>query len=381
MVKIAIIGWYGTETIGDRAILAGILSILNKVYGVYDVKLGSIYPFFTERTLLEDSEFYRKCANNGIGELYLFDSQNSEVLDAVIKWCDILVMGGGPLMGMWSLYMIEYAFAKAKRLRKHTLVLGCGVGPMIAKRYERSLIHIIGKADITIFRDEISVREYRRIAGKHSKEVLSSIDPAVFAAQRYKSLHAISEKKKDMNIVACVRDFPMEYRINDEINGKEINEKVFQILMDRKVKSGKRLLFLPMHYFTIGGDDRRWMNKLKYRIDDEDVVVQNTPLSLEGTLQILAESSECVGMRFHSIVLQTILNGNNIVLNYTHPDKGKIVGFLKQIGAYESYQKSFINLQVDEEVLHLCPATSFKVKDDLIAEFENVYLAALLKLF
>lgn len=26
MVKIAIIGWYGTETIGDRAILAGILS-------------------------------------------------------------------------------------------------------------------------------------------------------------------------------------------------------------------------------------------------------------------------------------------------------------------------------------------------------------------
>ncbi len=46
MVKIAIIGWYGTETIGDRAILAGILSILNKAYGAYDVKLGSIYPFF-----------------------------------------------------------------------------------------------------------------------------------------------------------------------------------------------------------------------------------------------------------------------------------------------------------------------------------------------
>ena len=123
------------------------------------------------------------------------------------------------------------------------------------------------------------------------------------------------------------------------------------------------------------------MNKLKYRIDDEDVVVQNTPLSLEGTLQILAESSECVGMRFHSIVLQTILNGNNIVLNYTHPDKGKIVGFLKQIGAYESYQESFINLQVDEEVSHLCPATSFKVEDGLISEFENVYLTALLNLF
>lgn len=380
MVKIAIIGWYGTETIGDRAILAGIFSILNRAYGVYEVKLGSIYPFFTERTLLEDSEFYRKCANNGIGELNLFDSQNPEAMDDVIEWCNILVMGGGPLMGMWSLYMIEYAFSKAKRLRKRTLILGCGVGPMITKRYERSLVHIIEKADVTIFRDEISTGEYRRIAGKHSKEVLSSIDPAVFAAQRYKSLHAIPERRKE-DIVACVRDFPMEYRINDEINGKEINEKVFQILRNRKVKSEKRLLFLPMHYFAIGGDDRRWMNKLKYRIDDEDVAVQNTPLSLEGTLRILAESSECVGMRFHSIVLQTILNGNNIVLNYTHPDKGKIVGFLRQIGAYDFYRDSFINLQVNEEVSHLCPASGFKVKDSLISEFENIYLAALSKLF
>ena len=168
MVKIAIIGWYGTETIGDRAILAGIFSILNRAYGVYEVKLGSIYPFFTERTLLEDSEFYRKCANNGIGELNLFDSQNPEAMDDVIEWCDILVMGGGPLMGMWSLYMIEYAFSKAKRLRKRTLILGCGVGPMITKRYERSVVHIIEKADVTIFRDEISTGEYRRIGGKDS---------------------------------------------------------------------------------------------------------------------------------------------------------------------------------------------------------------------
>jgi polysaccharide pyruvyl transferase WcaK-like protein len=57
MVKITVIGWYGTETIGDRAILAGLLSLFDEVFGDFELKLGSIYPFFSERTLYEDMDF------------------------------------------------------------------------------------------------------------------------------------------------------------------------------------------------------------------------------------------------------------------------------------------------------------------------------------
>ena len=59
-MKITIIGWYGTETIGDRAILAGLFSVFAKVYEDFEIKLGSLYPFFSERTINEDYSFYKE---------------------------------------------------------------------------------------------------------------------------------------------------------------------------------------------------------------------------------------------------------------------------------------------------------------------------------
>ena len=59
MIRVLIIGWYGTETIGDRAILAGILRSLDS-YLNSDILLtiGSLYPYISERTIFEDRELY-----------------------------------------------------------------------------------------------------------------------------------------------------------------------------------------------------------------------------------------------------------------------------------------------------------------------------------
>lgn len=378
MVKVTIIGWYGTETIGDRAILAGIFSILGKAYNEYEVQLGAIYPFFTERTLMEDEEFYRKCSGKAKFKISIFDTQEIKELKESIKWCDVLVMGGGPLMGIWSLYLVEYAFAKAKKLGKKTITLGCGVGPMILPRYEKCLVNIIQKSDITIFRDQTSADEYIRLAGKAAKEVSSAIDPAVIAAQRFREMNP-NIGIEDF-VIACVRDFPMEYRINNSISSEAINAKVVSYLQDVQQRNDKELRLIPMHYFAIGGDDRVFMNKLKQKINNSRVEVQNDPLSLEETFRVFVQSSECVGMRFHSVVLQTTLNGRNIVLDYTNPEKGKIGGFLRQVNALEHYKCSYVNLQVVDGKSILTPASQFKVNEALIDDFENKYVQEVSKL-
>ena len=51
MVRLAILGWYGTETLGDRAILAGLLSLFADLGEDVEIDLGSIHPFFTERRM------------------------------------------------------------------------------------------------------------------------------------------------------------------------------------------------------------------------------------------------------------------------------------------------------------------------------------------
>lgn len=350
MVKITIIGWYGTETIGDRAILAGIYSLLSESYGAFQVQLGAIYPFFLERTLLEDSDFLAKCAGNSCLETEIFDSQNVGELNASIGWCDILVMGGGPLMGMPSLFMVEYAFAKAKKWQKKTMIVGCGVGPMIKSIYERSLVHIVEKSDLTLFRDETAKIQYSLLAGKRAKLSHSLIDPAVIAAKTYLDSNPVV-CPQDEYIVACIRDFPMEYSISSAITAQEMNRRVLRVLVDICRQHGKKIKLLPMHYFCVGGDDRIYMNRLAREAGKDLFVVQNAPLTTEQTFHEFAASGCCIGMRFHSVVLQTILNGQNIILDYTAPNMGKIGGFLQQIDASEHYRDSYINLQTEQKTV------------------------------
>jgi polysaccharide pyruvyl transferase WcaK-like protein len=371
MEKIVILGWYGTETIGDRAILAGIISILGNNYDSFEIHLGSLYPFVSEITLIDDCSFYKKCLTNSKFGIELFDSQNIKDLKKNIEWCDLLIMGGGPLMGPWDLYMIEYAFFEAKKKKKKTFICGCGVGPLQGKQYERCLTRIVSNSDATIFRDQSSAKQYKEIAGAKAKEVAYAIDPAVVAAMKFKD-NNLGIQKKDI-IVASVRDFPMEYSINNTINHTSMNNKIVEFLQSLQESTGKELKLVPMHYFSIGGDDRIFMNKIQRTYPQMDITVQNDPLTLEQTLYEFASCTMCLGMRFHSIVLQTVLNGHNIVLDYTHPSKGKIKGFFEQINALDKYKDSYINLQngdsyIDYDPQYVC---DYKLLNDYISVYDE----------
>lgn len=135
-MKIVIIGWYGTETIGDRAIIAGLISFFNKTFDNFELSIGSIYPFYSQRMINEDYEFWTKILNYNL-KLDIFDSKVTKELNNAIKNADLVVMGGGPLMHISPMYMIEYAFKKAKKEKKLTAILGCGVGPIFKKTIKK----------------------------------------------------------------------------------------------------------------------------------------------------------------------------------------------------------------------------------------------------
>ncbi len=373
MVKITVIGWYGTETIGDRAIFAGLLSLFSQTYQEYEIKWGSIYPFFTERTLQEDYVFYNYCAKREV-KIEIFDTQNKRALDQAIKSSDILVMGGGPLMGIPSMFMVEYAFAKAKKLNKTTMVLGCGVGPMRRKLYERSLVNIIAKSDVTVFRDETSLLEYQRIS-KQTKGV-SVIDPAVFASAVFKNSDFNCIEKQDV-IVASIREFPEEYKVSSDIDSENINTAIIKKLSSLHEGGGMPMLLLPMHYFEIGGDDRKFLNQICFQLNNPDITVQNVPLSLVETMQKFSSARICIGMRFHSVVLQTLLNGNNMILDYTDPKTGKIGNFIRQIGATDHYKDSYVNLQIENKTEMILPEKVFVLDKSFISKAMKTYKDAM----
>lgn len=346
-MKITIIGWYGTETIGDRAILAGLFSFFNKSYDNFEIQLGSLYPFFSERTINEDYSFYKEITKKDF-KIEIFNSKDSKKLEEAIKKSDLVAMGGGPLMDLSELFMVEYALKTAKKLGVKTALLGCGVGPLFKKKYRKCVLNISLNSDIIILRDSQSkdnlidiYREFNKFFDSHF--IFTSCDPAVEATLRYNTL---SKQNKQDYIAVNLREFPLEY--NKQKDGKNINEELTRFVKNLGLKYiNKEIRLIPMHYFYIGGDDRVFLNSIAMELKLENIKVQNSNLTLKETLEIYQNAYFNVGMRFHSVVLQTITNGKNYVLDYTEPRKGKIIGFLNDIDKVNFYENRYISLQND----------------------------------
>jgi polysaccharide pyruvyl transferase WcaK-like protein len=346
-MKITIIGWYGTETIGDRAILAGLISFFNKTYDNFEIKLGSLYPFFSQRTINEDYSFYKDIIKKDI-KIDIFNSKDSKELLKAIKSSDLVVMGGGPLMDLSELFMVEYAFKKAKKFGIKTALLGCGIGPLFHKKYRKSVLNISLISDLTILRDNKSKDNLKEIYEEFNKFfdtdlIVTSYDPSVECTLEYVKLNKRDEKEY---IAVNLREFPLEY--NKKNDSKNINDELKSFIKSLVEKyKDKEIKLIPMHYFHIGGDDRFFLNSIALELKKDNITVQNSNLTLKETIEVYQNSYFNVGMRFHSVVLQTIVSGKNYVLDYTEPKKGKIYGFLSDIDKNGFYDSRYISLQAD----------------------------------
>lgn len=344
MLKVVIIGWYGTETIGDRAILSGIISVLKDLSQSLDIRLGSLYPFFSERVLIEDEAFHKSAAYPTDIKFSLFDSTCEKELSENIKGADTLIMGGGPLMDIPEMYMVKRAFLLAKKHSIKSVVMGCGWGPLISFEYINIACDIINLSDLTIFRDKKSYELYTsHIQSKciSNQNVHCLIDPAFFSAINYRK--TLSRERQNEAIAFNVRNIS-----TDTFDTNHINDKY----MDVFVRTANSLIekfncpinLIPMHTFHIGGDDRVIMDKMAKQISNSNVNVIHDPLSLKDVMDYYYDAKICVGVRFHSIVLQTVLNGKNYIIDYTDPKRGKTIGMLNDIGFLADYKNRYSSL-------------------------------------
>ena len=100
---------------------------------------------------------------------------------------------------------------------------------------------------------------------------------------------------------------------------------------------------IPMHTFFWGGDDRSYYAEMFIDRDICNVNIQYKPQTLYELYDVYRNALGCIGMRYHAVVLQTILNGNNIILDYTETGIGKISGFMAELEA-DFYKERYINL-------------------------------------
>ena len=168
------------------------------------------------------------------------------------------------------------------------------------------------------------------------------MDPAELSAIGYS--RNIGAVEKDNQWIVNIRD--LKYVYPNVFSDDAKIEEYIRYISERV----ENVLLLPNHYFSIGGDDRYIMNKMSFVIDSQNIKVQQIPLNLKTTYDVIAKAKGGIGMRYHSVVFQTYLNGNNYIIDYTNPEKGKIPSFLDRVDKNGFYSDRYINVFKPEAI-------------------------------
>lgn len=315
-----LIGWYGTETAGDKAILGTIIRKLQEVNGNSRITIASLYPFVTKRTLYE----------LGV-DAKIVKTHSQEYLNAC-KNADAVIMGGGPLMGMEPLGFVLKAFLTAKQFNIPTILEGCGIGPLSEKKYVSAVKEILRLSSNIKVRDMASLAWVIENTGRN--DAVCSGDSAVTFVEQWKNENLLDLRVPVNGYLTCfLRELTTEYANGMSLDDflrlkKSFEEELSKMLIYLKEKTGLKLLFMPMHTFVVGNDDRDFIRRfVRVYFKDHDYEVGYKVYSPNEILSVMSRSRFNLCMRFHSVLFADTIGVPFVAIDYT--GGGKIKGYLK----------------------------------------------------
>jgi polysaccharide pyruvyl transferase WcaK-like protein/MoaA/NifB/PqqE/SkfB family radical SAM enzyme len=329
-----ITGWYGTETTGDKAILLGIILLLQTA-GYVKFFIHSSNTEYTSKTLFE----------LGVDKACEVVSFDYALMEKAIEQSDTVIFGGGPFGDYSDIFYVQLAVEMAKRRDKNVMVLGCGMGPMRRMIFKESLKAILKRSNLIIMRDTASVKQIKQLI-KRGPLTISICDPALFAFDVFEETKEACINIPDMNcdhitIGVCLREWTYEYASNlNKSNFVNAREKYFlelkAFLEDQALKN--RLNFIPMNTFAVGYDDREFIHQL---FSASDVIKNSANVSAftcsASFRAVVGEFRKCaliLAMRYHSVVFAVALGIPFIAIDYKSGG-GKVSYFLRDLGLHD----------------------------------------------
>jgi polysaccharide pyruvyl transferase WcaK-like protein/sulfatase maturation enzyme AslB (radical SAM superfamily) len=321
--RILICGWYGTETLGDKAIIAGVISAFRQFYG-NDVQfvVVALFTYVTEMTRRQMPEFKNVVV------------VNPEQGATLASEMDLVVFGGGPLMAINSLAPMQAIFERASAAKVKTIIAGCGIGPFGSDCQNNSIKRILELSHIRIYRDQRS-KDYALQLGVAAQQDTVAEDPAFtwLAEQNDANKHS-PEDTDQLTLLLGLRDYPYEEyaRHLPLAEGIAIKENYEQVVIEALNILTVRLPNLvikplPMCTNHFGSDDRwfyrrlfREHGELKLRLDESLLGPELAPVEY---ISAFKQANALLAMRFHSLVFGIGLGTKAVALDYTL-GKGKV---------------------------------------------------------
>lgn len=316
--KVLICGWYGTETLGDKAILGGIVLSLHRIWGDVELHLVALETYISQMTVQQMQELQGCQVHSQKDALNIVDTM------------DLVMFGGGPLMAIDPLLDMLAIFHKAAKANVPTIIAGCGVGPLGANYYNNTVKQILDCASIRIFRDTKSLQIAHSLGIDTSKDYVAE-DPALTWLESVASIQLHNEhqlKSAHPKLLLGLRDWPyheyapsMSSRQAENVKS-QFEAELIAALKDL-VKQCPNLEIIPFPMCTnhIGGDDR-WFYRRLFRdcgdlVDALNTSYLNAELSPADSVTVFKSASAALTMRFHSLIFAVATNLPALSIDYT----------------------------------------------------------------
>jgi polysaccharide pyruvyl transferase WcaK-like protein len=320
---VLVCGWYGTETLGDKAILGGIVRCIRSARNDAEIDVASLHPYVTQQTAREMPQLRLR---EVIGLVEAREQVRRGRYAAV-------VIGGGPLMSpvRATIDLLEL-FANARSSGSATLVGACGVGPLTVRHRNEAIAGILTIADIVAVRDEPSAHRARHELGV-DRDMIVVADPAFYWLNAERS----SVQRTDTFLFA-LRDWEStEYAATST----KAHARAVQQHFDDSVRAialellddvpGARIVPFCMHKHPIGGDDRSYFRRVFASMPQvlQNMDMRHRPPTTD--LQAFLEARAVLAMRFHSIVFAVGTATPFVAIDYT--GRGKTDGLLGDLAS------------------------------------------------
>jgi polysaccharide pyruvyl transferase WcaK-like protein len=343
--KVLITGWYGTETIGDKAILGEVLYFIKACSPDCKIAITSINDMVIKQTIKELDLLEG-------AEILSIDKAHDK---KIIKGMDAIIIGGGPLMESSRMNNLLKIFIEGFRQQKPNIIFGCGIGPLNTDEIKRITKHILMLTSSGFVRDRESLALASELFPNHNLEV--ACDPAFAYVRRWRNSNIDNnelQKDKFNAVGLLLRSNTKEFRKdlskkNLELKNHLFTKKISEIIGHNKMPPFATVKLLYMNAPFIGGDDRGFNRKLYKNIKNIDKVeFLREYVSLNEQINNISKLRCSIAMRYHGHIFCIALGIPFVSINYTSK-KGKISSLLKRI-SYSQYSIIWEDLSVKKDI-------------------------------
>ena len=325
--RVLITGWYGTETVGDKAILGELLHFLKTYAPGCEVILTSINRKVSRQTQFELPDLA------GASHVDIANGYGPGLIETV----DAVIIGGGPLMEITQMESIWRIFVEANRQRKARIVFGCGVGPIYSDHMQRITGDILQLATAGFLRDYASHAWAAKLAPENPLGY--ACDPAFAYIHRWSARlkHGAQDEDRTLRIAGLLRANTSEFiseqsKLELQVSNRNVARQLAQVLETICHKSRAGVDLLHMNAPWLGGDDRLFNRQVAAFFDDPALVhVERNYLPLEALIYSLYSADAAVVMRYHGHIFSMALGIPFLSIDYTGKH-GKVAGLMGRIG-------------------------------------------------